>query len=87
MIVVFIPSQMRPLTEGKDRVEAEGTTVRQVIDALDARYPGFRARVLEDDRIRPGLSVAVNGVVATLGLLEKVPPHAEITIVPALGGG
>ena len=87
MALVFIPSLMRELTAGRDRVEVEGRTLRQVIDALETAYPGTRARILENGEIRPGLSLAVNGAVATMGLLEKVPPDAEVQIVPAIGGG
>jgi hypothetical protein len=37
--------------------------------------------------LRPGLSVAVNGTVATLGLLQQVPAGAEVHFLPAIGGG
>ena len=33
MALVFIPALMRPRTGGKDRVEVEGRTLRQVIEA------------------------------------------------------
>jgi sulfur-carrier protein len=87
MIHVFIPSQMRDLTGGAALAEVEGATVRQVIKALEARYPGVRDRLCAGDELRPGLSVSVNGTVSRLGLLQKLPDGAEVHFLPAIGGG
>jgi molybdopterin converting factor small subunit len=87
MALVFIPSLMRTVTGGKDRVEVEGRTLRQVIDALDRAYPGMKELVLAGDRPRPGVALAVNGNVTTVGLLAEVPDGAEVQILPAIGGG
>ena len=73
MALVFIPSLMRNLTEGKDRVEVEGRTLRQVVNNLDAIYPGIKELVVENDRVRPGLALAVDGVVSATGLMGEVP--------------
>ena len=78
---------MRSLTEGKSQVEVEGSTVRELVDALDVRYPGVAARIVEEGRIRPGLSVAVDGVVGNKGLREPVGPDSEVHFVPAMTGG
>ncbi len=87
MAVVWIPPLMRSLTDGKSQVEVEGNTVREIVEALEARYPGVAARIVEDDRIRPGLSVAVDGTVGNKGLREPVGPHSEVHFVPAMTGG
>ena len=55
-------------------MEAEGATVRQVIDNLDRAWPGIRDRLLEEGRLRPNISVAVDGEVSPTGLLEPVAP-------------
>ena len=40
----------------------EGSTVRDLIDYIDRHVkPGFRARVLEGDRVRWPVEIAVNG--------------------------
>ncbi|MGB5050286.1 MAG: molybdopterin synthase sulfur carrier subunit, partial [Caldilineaceae bacterium] len=72
MAVVWIPALIRPLTEGKSQVEVAGENVREIVEALEALYPGVAARIVEDDRIRPGLSVAVDGAVGNKGLREPV---------------
>lgn len=84
---VFIPPAMQSLTEGKEVVNVDGTTLRQVIEHLDQQFPGTKDRLCQDDDIRPGLSVAVAGSVATLGMLQRTDPDVEIHFLPAIGGG
>ena len=81
MATVFIPPPLRSLTEGQELVEAQGRNVRDVIDDLDARFPGF------GEQLRPGLAVAVGTTVTSLGLLAKVDPDSEVHFLPAISGG
>ncbi|MEE9278120.1 MAG: DUF3237 family protein [Dehalococcoidia bacterium] len=87
MPTVLIPALLRGLTGDVDRVEVEGDTLRKVINNLDERFPGTKARIVEDGLIRPEISVAVNGNIVAMGLLEPVPADAEVAIVPAISGG
>jgi len=83
----FIPPALRSLTCGQSEIDVGGATVRAVVDALDARYPGIKARLCEEDRLRSGLIVTVGSAVATAGLRAKVGPNDEVHFTPALGGG
>jgi molybdopterin synthase sulfur carrier subunit len=85
--IVFIPAPLRRLTAGHDRVEVGGASVGALIDAIDARYAGFRARVVADGDLLPSVAVAVDGDMITHGLDEPVRPDSEVHFVPALGGG
>ncbi|MBK36280.1 MAG: molybdopterin synthase sulfur carrier subunit [Gemmatimonadetes bacterium] len=87
MPVVWIPSLMRSLTDGKEQVPIEGETLRAVIEALESDFPGFKARVIDEDRIRPGLAVSINGEVTNEGLRQKVGPNDEVHFVAAISGG
>lgn len=87
MATVFIPSLMQSLTEGKSQVQVEGSTVRQIINNLDSEYPGVKARLVDDDRVKPNISVAVDGEVTPLGMLQRVGENSEVHFLPALGGG
>jgi molybdopterin synthase sulfur carrier subunit len=78
---------MRDLTGGADRVEASGRTVRQVIESLDAAHPGIKSRLVEDDRLKPSVGVAVDGVVSRLGLRQPVGESSEVHFLPAVSGG
>lgn len=87
MPTIFIPPQMRDLTSGQAQAVVEGTTLRQVIGALETAYPGMGQRLQSGDRIASGLAISIDGVVTSRGLLAKVTPESEIHILPAIGGG
>ena len=88
MPTVWIPSLMQKLTGGREQVEVTGETVRQIIDELEAAFPGFRARlVTAEDRVRPDVAVAVDGEISTEGMRKKVGPTSEVHFLPAMAGG
>lgn len=87
MAFVYIPTQLRSLTGGTERVEVAGENLRQVIAALDAAYPGLGSRLIKDEGISPGLAVSIDGAFTSRGLLAKVQPDSEIHFLPAIGGG
>jgi molybdopterin synthase sulfur carrier subunit len=87
MPTVFIPPQLRSLTGGASQVAATGTSVRRVVDDLEASYPGLKDRLCEGDVLRSGLAVAVDGTISSLGLMQKVGDTSEVHFLPAIGGG
>ena len=87
MPIVAIPSLLRNLTKGEESVTVPGTTIREVINNLEDRYPGLKARLCENDRIKPGIAVYVNGLLTRGSILESVNADAEIHFLPAIGGG
>ena len=87
MATVFVPSLMQKLSDGKSRVEIEGSSVRQIVNNLEAQYPGFMERLVEDGRIKGNISVAIDGEITPLGMLEKVGENSEVHFLPAIGGG
>lgn len=87
MAVVWIPSLMRSLSGDQARVEVEGGSVRQVIERLEAAYPGMKGRICEGDGLRPGIAVSVDGVVLEGGLRHKVDADSEIHFVVSVSGG
>ena len=87
MARVFIPVTLRPLTDGHEIVEVVGSTVRRVIDALEARHPGMQVHLRNGDQLRSGLSVVVDGTVAPMGLMQHVEEDSEVHFLPAISGG
>ena len=78
---------MQKLTEGQTQIAVEGETVRQVVEALEERYPGFKDRIVAGDRIKTEIAVAVDGEVVAAGLRARVGPESEVHFLPALAGG
>ncbi len=87
MPTVWIPSLMQKLTGGQSQVEVEGSTVREVVENLEVTFPGFKARICENDRIRANLAVAIDGEISNEGMRRKVGPQSEVHFLPALAGG
>ena len=87
MATVFIPSLMQNLTGGHHQVQVSGGTVRQIVESLEQSYPGIKERLVENNQIKSNLSVAVDGEVTPMGMLEKVGENSEVHFLPAIGGG
>ena len=87
MATVFIPSLLQKVAGGRRQVEVAGATVREVIENLERLHPGMRDSLLEGNRVRSNISVAIDGEVSPLGLLEKVGAGSEVHFVAAIKGG
>ena len=86
---VRIPPTLRNETEGARVVEAEGGTVRELLDDLTARFPALRGQLLEDDEIAPFVNVYVEGedVRTRDGLETAVEDGSTVILLPAMAGG
>ena len=87
---IIIPTPLRQVTGNLDTVEIEAETINEAIDSLDARFPGFRSRVCDDQgELRRFINIYVNGedVRFLNNLTTRIPDGAEVSIVPAIAGG
>jgi len=85
-----IPGPLRRLSDGQVTVPVEAPDLASAIEALEARYPGFRDRLLDEKgELRQFVNVYLNDEDVRLGkgLGEKVGADDEISIVPAVAGG
>jgi molybdopterin synthase sulfur carrier subunit len=87
MPLVHIPRAFQPLTGGQPSVTADGRNVRQLVHALDARHPGLQAALMDGDRLRADVRVALDGEIAALGALAPLEGVAEVLFLPAMNGG
>jgi molybdopterin converting factor small subunit len=87
MAVVVLPRSLVVLFPGADRrVTADGTTVGELIDALDRRWPGLRDRLCDrGPTLREFINVYVDGQPADLR--SAVAPGSTVHILPAVAGG
>ncbi|HET6776406.1 MAG TPA: MoaD family protein [Actinomycetota bacterium] len=89
-VTVRIPTIMRARVGGVPTVQAEGRTVRALLDDLEERFPGLRAGILgEDGGLHRFVNVYVNDEdVRYLGSLEtEVGEGDTVSILPAVAGG
>jgi len=84
---VWIPSLLRELAGGRASIEVSGSTLGEVIAALERDFPGIRERLCVDLEIHPMIAVHIDGRIAELGLLEPVQEKSEILFLPAVAGG
>lgn len=85
-VEVLIASPLVSYT-GADKVEALGETLGDLLNDLDARYPGIRFRMIdEQNKIRKHIRFFINGEQAQ-DLGHGVGPADQVCIVQALSGG
>ena len=90
MANVVLPTTLTELFPGAPkRVAVDGATVLEVLDGLDAQFPGMRSRICEPleggPRIRRHLVIFVDDERADL--TDEVEAGSEVRLVPALSGG
>jgi len=86
---VHIPPRYRGPTNGERLVVVDGGTVRECIEAVDARHPGFGELVFDaDGKVRRFATVFVNGeeLDRAAGDLE-IADSDRIEILAAVAGG
>jgi sulfur-carrier protein len=89
-VSVRVPTILRSYTGGAAEVSAEAGTLREVLTALDAAYPGIAGRILDDKgQIRRFVNVYVGDedVRFASGLDTPVPTGTQISVIPAVAGG
>jgi molybdopterin converting factor small subunit len=86
-VLVVLPRILVNLFPGSVReVEVSAASVREAIDALDARWPGMRDRLCDSrPAIRRHINVFVDGDKATLD--TPLTPGTEVIIMTAISGG
>jgi molybdopterin converting factor small subunit len=84
---VHLPRSLVALFPGTPRrVEADGATVAEVLDALDRSVPGLRNRLIDaGPTLRAHINVYVDGEVADL--TTPVPAGGTVHVIPAVSGG
>lgn len=89
-VIVRIPTPLQKLVGDKTEVQAEGGTLREVIENLAAQSPDIKARLLDETgELRRFVNVYVNE--EDVRFLQKLDTPTkdgdEVSIVPAIAGG
>jgi sulfur-carrier protein len=86
---VSIPTILRTHTGGQKSVEANGSTLAEVINDLDNRHSGIKERLVKEGNLHRFVNVYVNDedVRFAGGLDASVTDGDSVTILPAVAGG
>jgi molybdopterin synthase sulfur carrier subunit len=89
-VLVRIPTPLQKLVGDKSEVQAEGATLREVVQSLASQNEEFKTRLLDDSgELRRFVNVYVNE--EDVRFLQKLDTPLkdgdEVSIVPAIAGG
>jgi molybdopterin synthase sulfur carrier subunit len=84
--VVLPGPLLRLFSESERELVVSAAHVDELLDALDARWPGMRDRLCDSrPAIRKHINIFVDGTSAELE--TALPPGAEVFILTAMSGG
>lgn len=89
-VTVRIPTPLRRMTQGQDKVELQSASLTELVDKLEADYPGFKERLLDENgELRYFVNIYLNGEDVRFldGLDTPTAAGDEVSIVPAVAGG
>ena len=87
---VRVPTPLRKFTQGADEVDAQGNTIRSIVEDLEKNYPGIKERICDETgKVRRFVNVYVNGddIRFLQNLETSLKEGDNISIVPAIAGG
>ena len=89
MTLVRVPPVLRTEAGGVREVEADGATVREVMEDLTRRLPALGSRVYQEGELQPFVNVYVDGedVRTRDGLDTPVTARSTVILLPAMAGG
>ena len=89
-VTVRIPTPLRRMTNGQDKVEMAEATLSEMIESLEDSFPGVKERLIDENgELRYFVNIYLNGedVRFLQGLETAAAAGDEISIVPAVAGG
>jgi MoaD family protein len=89
-VSVRLPTVLRPAAGGKSAVDAEGSTVGEVVKDLASRFPAMSANLFDNDgNVQKFVNVYLNEEdIRYLGKLDTAVKDGDVvTILPAVAGG
>lgn len=88
-VEVRVTSVLQRVVGGKS-LQAEGSTIGEVIEKINARFPGFKDQItMEDGSLHRFVNIYVNDedIRFMQSLETPVKPGDVVSILPALAGG
>ncbi|MEL6130487.1 MAG: MoaD/ThiS family protein [Cyanobacteria bacterium J06636_28] len=89
-VKVLIPTPLQKFTNNEATVEIGGDNIVALLDALEAKFPGIKARLCDDSgELRRFVNFYVNSEDIRFldGKETALSEGDEVSIVPAVAGG
>lgn len=89
MPIVVVPPPYRGPTGGEGEIRVDAATVGECIDAVEARFPGFRGQIFDaGGKAHRFVSLFVNGDEIPRERLDaRLAPEDRLEILAAIAGG
>src|SRR5215471_17129994 len=87
---ILIPTPLRPFTDKKDAVEADGKTVGELLADLTKKHSGLKAHLYnQEGKLRSFVNIYVNDEDIRYLQKEQTPVSAgdTVSIIPSVAGG
>ena len=89
-VKVLIPTPLQKFTNNEATVEVDGGSIVSLLDSLESKFPGIKARLCGDDgELRRFVNFYVNSEDIRFldGKETALKDGDEVSIVPAVAGG
>jgi sulfur-carrier protein len=89
-VLVRIPTPLRTLTKGVAEVQADASTVTDLIEVLERQFPGLKERLVDETgELRRFINIYVNeeDIRFMDGRKTALKEGDSVSIVPAIAGG
>ena len=88
-VEVRVTANLQKLIGGQRSLRAEGATVRELLDNIESRHPGFQNTVMTDGQIHRFVNIYLNDEdIRFLGQLDTPLKEGDVvSVLPALAGG
>src|SRR5437660_1004785 len=87
---ILIPTPLRPFTDKKDAVDAEGKTIGELLTDLTTKHSGLKAHLYNDQgKLRSFVNIYINDEDIRYLQKEQTPVKAgdTVSIIPSVAGG
>ena len=88
-VEVRVTANLQKMVGGQRSLRGEGSSVGELLDDLESRYPGFREQIVTDGQLHRFVNIYLNDEdIRFLDKLETPIKEGDtLSILPALAGG
>jgi len=81
MVSVVLWGSLRSAAGGAIALNVEAASIRELFNKLEEDHPGLKPY------LERGIAVSINGKIYRDSWFERIPPDAEVYLLPRIAGG